>query len=253
MTIKTKYRIIKDTVDEKEVFFVQHFVGIWPFGFWETEQYSPDLSDFIDIDFDTLKTAESWIKKNGREARYFPKRGGAMGESIENRLLCFLARRIKLAGMDPGVFEAIAEKFIMTGIEVVVMRKNPQSNEVEVLMTKRADDDKIWPGALHIPGSILRKSDNSYQDALERVAKKELGVSGFKRVTFVGPLFYRDEGYRGNNHGLIFLCELVGIPLGEFYPVNKLNRYRNKNSPIEDIGIIEMALEEFEAQESAAP
>lgn len=164
---------------------------------------------------------------------------------LENKLLCFLIRRINLNDMDPDVFEELIRKLFLTAVEAVVIREGPDGPEV--LMTRRSLNDRHWPGALHIPGTFIKKWDSSYEKALRRLAQIELGVTDFSRTTKAGTLFYLDrKNQRGNNHGVIFLCELSETPTnGEFYPLKDFKKVHGEECPHTDWDIIQLALTVF--------
>ena len=169
---------------------------------------------------------------------------------VEEWFLIKLLNRIDIRKpMSSRFFESLARIVVVTGIEAVVIRDNPKSGKTEILLVKRSENDPHWPNAFHVPGSILRKSDDGgYKDALNRVAKNELGISGFTKVEFAGTGFYPEKGRRGNNHGLIFLCGIDEDPRnGEFVAIEDLDRVYDSASPIEDRRtIIPLALERFE-------
>ena len=68
-----------------------------------------------------------------------------------------------------------------------------ENKEIFVLMTKRFDDDPFWPGKYHLPGSVIRPTDepaDSLKDALGRVIKEELaGVEVAEDPVFVKYMF----------------------------------------------------------------
>jgi isopentenyldiphosphate isomerase len=46
----------------------------------------------------------------------------------------------------------------------------------KVFMTQRPEDDAYEPGYWHFPGTVLRATDKSNEDALERIGRRELGL-----------------------------------------------------------------------------
>ncbi len=84
-------------------------------------------------------------------------------------------RRLPKGFLPLEIFHAIAEKVTTPTMEVAPLRVN-EAGEVEVLLTKRPDDDPHWPGGWHIPGTVIRATDDegSLQSGFERVLQKEL-------------------------------------------------------------------------------
>lgn len=150
--------------------------------------------------------------------------------------------------MSRSFYNAVAAKFVMTGIEAVTLRHH--RDRVEILLTQRAADDAYWPGQWHSPGSILRAADapaepgvvGSYDAAFRRV-ENEIGTSFAHISGLVGSVFHRT--HRGPENCLVFVCQLAGEPQkGSFFPVDSLPE------PFIDSqrSAIEMAVRAFKAQ-----
>lgn len=95
-------------------------------------------------------------------------------------------------------------------VELVVLRCNPQTGAVEVLLRKRGTRE-TYPGEWHCPGGVLRPNDQGPQTAIERVALRECGVS-VANARDVGEIYYREE--RGPFLSKVFLVDLRGEPTG---------------------------------------
>jgi hypothetical protein len=123
--------------------------------------------------------------------------------------------------MSPGFFNAVAKGFALTAIETVVLCHH--DGHVQVLLTRRSKHDTIpaWRGKWHSPGSMLRASDRSYEDAFERTQANELRARFSRKPRFAGTCFHHHE--RGAEIALVFVCELEGEPaIGCYYDVDEL-------------------------------
>lgn len=116
------------------------------------------------------------------------------------------------------VFIAIARLCVLPGIEFVPLRKN--EGVIEVLLTQRGDDDSYWPSMFHTPGTILRPTDASFEDAFSRLFHDELGISYTPQITFVGYSFGR--GLRGSGVGFEYIVHLEESTNGTFCPIDQL-------------------------------
>jgi len=86
------------------------------------------------------------------------------------------------------IFLAVAAKTVTPTVDLVPIRKN-QKGELEVLLVQRPEDDPYWPNEWHVPGAIIRASDNEGSDfssAKERVLEGELHGT----IRIVGELKY---------------------------------------------------------------
>lgn len=141
-----------------------------------------------------------------------------------------------LKDLSPGrkpldVFLAMAEKMVLTCIEVAPLRINPETGRTEVLLTQRGDEDKTWGGQWHVPGSVILSSDDNsrspedggpYKDAVDRVFDSELDNS-------IKPISPQVEIYtefrntpRSKELTVITYFEVEGEPsVGAFFPVGE--------------------------------
>ncbi|MDB4978422.1 MAG: hypothetical protein JWM56_608 [Candidatus Peribacteria bacterium] len=166
----------------------------------------------------------------------------------DEQLLVGLLEKLGPSTMPVSVFNALAAKVVLTGIELIILRRH--AGWVEVLLLQRPADDPHWPGQWHIPGTILRNSDapevlnaeGSYRPALLRIQTGELKV----RVTNprpVGSYFHRAE--RGVVNSLLFIGKADDNgEEGSYFPVDEL--------PDDIIGchrpMIELAVEAYNSQ-----
>lgn len=107
----------------------------------------------------------------------------------------------KLERLEPGylpepIFHALTKIIVLPTMEVAPVRINIHG-EVEVLLTQRDKNDRYWPGGWHMPGTVLRATDNvgELNSGLERVLRDELfdAVRPVGELTFVGTKFWDIE------------------------------------------------------------
>lgn len=134
-------------------------------------------------------------------------------------LLVKLLNRCEPGNLPSEVFEAVAKIAVYPAVELVVFRKN--SDLLEVLVTKRLDDDPVWPAMHHLPGTVLRPTDSSIDDAIKRLFDDELNGADVKSLQFTGVFF--NVYTRGKSIGLEYWLEVTGgLSVGTFYDVEKL-------------------------------
>lgn len=166
-----------------------------------------------------------------------------------------------LASLEPGflprpVFDQVARLTVMPTVEVAYVRE-PQTKTggPEVYLTQRPPDDPIWANQWHIPGSVIRGSDevrheHDYDEAAAR-ATREIGD-----VEPDGALVpydvVRRRGLRGSEITPRVVGRLRGNPgdNGGWFDVTKVT----KSPP--DGGLIEShdrAIEELERRWPSLP
>lgn len=144
-----------------------------------------------------------------------------MTKEEENELVRLLKK------LEPGflpyeIFVQIARLAVLPIIEFVPLRLN-NTGAAEVLLLSRSEDDPIWPGELHTPGTVVRPTDTEGQIylAFERITKYELQGTEISQPYFVGSILHKSK--RGTEQAQIFWVEVIGEPkTGTFYPVNEL-------------------------------
>jgi hypothetical protein len=132
-----------------------------------------------------------------------------------------------LSKLHPGslpfdIFHEVTRLVATPIIEVVPLRRSADG-EIEILLLKREEDDPVWPGQLHIPGTVVRASDapGSFDEPLRRVISTELAGTKTSEPTFVKNLFHHSG--RGMEASQIFWVEIRDKPaIGEFYNANNL-------------------------------
>jgi len=130
---------------------------------------------------------------------------------------------IKLAGITP-----------QAGIVVIIFRQN-QKGEIEVLLVPRPDNDPLWPEMLNLPGKMFRAADYNRKDdlpvngPLERIQKDELKIKFSKEPEFVGVSLHKDD--RGPLVVLVYLSEVdnnLELPKGRMWcSINNLEKVNN--------------------------
>lgn len=107
-------------------------------------------------------------------------------------------------------------------VEIVPLRK--VDGRVQVLLTKREDDDPTWPGMLHTPGTVVRSTDEegSYKSAFNRILEGELSsIQLASDPQYVCSLLHRVK--RGMEDATVFYVEVAGDPeKGTFYDIDDL-------------------------------
>lgn len=133
-----------------------------------------------------------------------------------------------LSKLEPGVlpfsiFHEVARLVATPIIEIIPIRQN-QSGQTEILLLRRDDSDPAWPNQLHVPGTVVRATDNpgSFKDAFDRILEGELGGVSSTKPHFVQNILHNSG--RGMEVSQIYWVELSGgtIKNGEFHNANDL-------------------------------
>ncbi|MBI2327624.1 hypothetical protein HYU92_04890 [Candidatus Curtissbacteria bacterium] len=108
------------------------------------------------------------------------------------------------------VFTELAGMIPQPIVEVVLFRKN--GDTLETLLIPRPEDDIVWPGMYHTPGSALRAADYHREDhvplngAFERIQRDEFKAEFAHTPTFAGRL--HRLGDRGPEVAEVYVAEL---------------------------------------------
>ncbi len=89
------------------------------------------------------------------------------------------------------IFWAVARLVTMPCMEVAPLRI--VNGQLEIYLTQRPENDPHWPNGWHIPGTIIRSSDEegSLKTGIERVLKDELeGLRCVSEPAFVTMKFW---------------------------------------------------------------
>lgn len=139
----------------------------------------------------------------------------------ETKKLVELLRTLEPGVLDFDVFVQIARLVVLSIIEFVPLRLN--NGEVEVLLLSRGGKDPIWPNELHVPGTVIRPTDNENKIymAFDRIINDELGGTKMSEPYFVGSILHKSK--RGSEHAQVYWVEVLEKPkVGKFYPVDEL-------------------------------
>jgi len=146
------------------------------------------------------------------------------GEPLSQRELHRLVQLLKK--LTPGflpqpIFLEFARLVTLPIVEIVPVRQ--RASRTEVLLTRRDSDDPIWPDRLHVPGTVIRSTDRSYDDSIHRLLEIELDGTPSGPPHFVVNLLHHQD--RGSESALIFWVEVLGEPrAGNFYDSGNLPR-----------------------------
>lgn len=141
------------------------------------------------------------------------------------------------------LFEEISRLTVNSVVEIVPLRK--VDDKIQVLLTERDEDDPIYAGIVHTPGTVIRSTDQegSYQSAFERIFNDELASVETSEPQYLGSVFHQIK--RGREDAKIFFVEVRGEPAtGKFYDVDALP----DNTMDSQIDFIRMAAKKFAEQ-----
>lgn len=126
------------------------------------------------------------------------------------------------AGFLPNdLFDQIARLGVLAYLEVVALRLI--NDKVEVLLTRRSEDDPFWPNLYHNPGTVLRPNDTnkSFSSALGRLYADEYAGS----LPVAGPFFaglWFDQLERGKGLGIVTYMQLDNCLEGKYFAIDNL-------------------------------
>jgi hypothetical protein len=136
-----------------------------------------------------------------------------------------VVKRLSRGYLPYPLFMAITSKIVTPTLEMVIFQQ--VKNELHVLLTKRPDDDKHWPGQWHIPGTVLRSTDaeGTFVTCFERILHDELyDLVAITEPKYVSTEFWEIE--RGRELDQLFYAELKDcgelLESMKFFPVNAL-------------------------------
>ncbi len=132
-----------------------------------------------------------------------------------------------LSKLQPGrlpftIFHEFARLGVLPIVEVVPLRLSP-AGQIEILLLERDADDPVWPGQLHVPGTVVQASDTeiSYSNAFSRIFQGELQLAAAPNPVFVQNILHHSG--RGMESSQIYWAEITGTPkAGRFYDTEQL-------------------------------
>jgi hypothetical protein len=69
-------------------------------------------------------------------------------------------------------FRTLCKRMPSAACELIVLRRRGLA--IEVLLTKRPQNDPDWPGAWHYTGSVIRDTDTCFEDTIQRIVEMEI-------------------------------------------------------------------------------
>jgi hypothetical protein len=136
-----------------------------------------------------------------------------------------IINRLPRGYLPQPLFVAVASKIVTPTLELVILKK--VNEQTQVLLTKRPDDDKFWPGEWHIPGTVIRSTDteSTYESCFTRILDDELeGLVTITKPSRVSIEFWEIE--RGRELDQLFVTNCVNAQEVSdsirFFPVDAL-------------------------------
>jgi hypothetical protein len=133
-----------------------------------------------------------------------------------------ILKKIKPGFLPKELFFQMCRLNVMPLVDMVILRQ--REDKIEVLLTKRSDNDPFFANTYHLPGSIMRPSDQkgSLNDIFQRILKKELnGIKVVQGPKFVDFSF--QENKRGSELSMLHWLEVKGNNnAGRFFDINQL-------------------------------
>lgn len=118
----------------------------------------------------------------------------------------------QLAEFEPGklpldIFNQIARLNVVPVVEVVPFYRTEQGN-IKVYLLQRDNDDNLWPGQYHIPGTIVSARDHagSFNDATGRILTSGLSSYSPDNPQMVDVQLCKVS--RGMEVAIVFITEL---------------------------------------------
>ena len=118
----------------------------------------------------------------------------------------------------PKLFNALARLTVSVAIECVALQIENQTTEI--LLTRRAKNDLLYPWYWHFPGTILRPGEK-LTDAFERLAKKEFRTPLKPKKDFIA-FCNIPNCERGHELSLLFRVYLEKNPKGQWFSIYDL-------------------------------
>lgn len=105
----------------------------------------------------------------------------------------------------------------------------------KVLLVQREKDDEFWPGTYHTPGGVLRATDKSIDEALERILQVELNnMKLTEKPKFFK--FYFKPTKRGQELTLAYRANLTVTEYpGKLFALDEINEEMILDSEVEMI------------------
>lgn len=143
-----------------------------------------------------------------------------------------------------GLFTQLARLTVVSTVELVPLRSNPDTDTTEVLLLQRPNTDAWWPNQWHVPGTVILPTDtithdeeidfaqssfrpsDSYSSTISRLIKDELNDTIYVPETPHLLEARHREGIRGHESTIMFWAgvEVVTtvIPSGKFFSMTEV-------------------------------
>lgn len=166
----------------------------------------------------------------------------------EDQQLTELLKKWSGGQISTPVFTEMARIIPQSVVELTVFRKN--NGVLETLIIPRPENDIVWPGMTHTPGTAMRATDfktegkNPLEAAIDRIKNRELHCE-FAYTPIYGGNFRRLVE-RGAEIGEAYFTELSNKSMEshfQWYPVDKLSE--NPNFIQHQVGHIKTAAEAY--------
>jgi hypothetical protein len=159
----------------------------------------------------------------------------------EQETLIKLLEKLEPGFLPFGIFLQVARLVVLPIVEFVPLRLNEQG-EIEILLLTRGPDDPLWPNELHVPGTVVRPTDNAEKMylAFDRILNDELKSMHMSSPHYVGNILHKSK--RGMEQAQVYWIEVLEEPhAGKLYQVEKLP----KNLMESQRGFINQAIKSF--------
>ena len=145
----------------------------------------------------------------------------------EIRVTAEYLRRLPKGFLPKEIFLAVAELVTTPTMEVAPLRTNEQG-QTEVLLVQRPADDAHWPSGWHMPGTVIRSTDQegSLDSGFHRILAGELEgqVRPLANPVYVGMKFWDVE--RGRELDQMHYIEVEADDIadmpGQFFTIDTL-------------------------------
>ncbi|HSW37369.1 MAG TPA: hypothetical protein VLG37_03320 [Candidatus Saccharimonadales bacterium] len=145
------------------------------------------------------------------------------------------------------LFVEVARLMVLSTVELVPLRTNTNTGNVEALLTQRPADDPWWAGQWHVPGTVISPTDEvshdddidfddpkfdpiaTYRTPIDRIVKGEL-QDGIRIVDKLWPLIARYRtGIRGHESTVMLWTEVEVAegpqpPVGQFFEATNISQ-----------------------------
>jgi hypothetical protein len=143
----------------------------------------------------------------------------------EIRITAENLKRLPKGFLPKEIFLAVAELVTTPTMEVAPLRIN-ENRQTEVLLTQRPADDAHWPNGWHMPGTVIRSTDEegSLRSGFNRILQSELkeDVRPLAEPVFVGTKFWDVERGRELDQMYYIEVEANDETPGQFFTVDNL-------------------------------